>query len=88
MEHRVYSCQLLNKLLIETVRRLIGLGCGYGDDFSFRTEDINVGWEREVLEAVGHLSLTLGWGLDRKSPSFHYHVSESMQDYSHQWCTA
>ena len=26
---------------------MIGLWCGYGDEFSFRTEDINVGRERE-----------------------------------------
>ena len=63
---------------------MIGLWCGYGDEFSFRTEDINVGWEREVLEAVGHMSLTLGWGLARRSPSFHSHLSESVQYYSHQ----
>ena len=63
---------------------MIGLWCGYGDEFSFRTEDINVGREREVLEAVGHMSLTLRWGLARRNPSFHNHLSESVQYYSHQ----
>lgn len=52
LEHRVNSHHLLCR--IET--GMTGLWCGYGDELGFRIEDINVGWGREVQEAIGHES--------------------------------